>query len=201
MCRILHRLAHLIDSTGASLEAQPSDNHLVDSTGASLEAQPSDTVPCDIKQHEDEFFDRFVNHQIPAIIFIVNGYQIHSVICGHDNRVLITATDKYAQTNLIYKHAVSLIQKNFHATAHDLCYPNIPNPNFGPSELEQRFLDKCIRKAHRVCFITRFGGHREYGVITAHDEKAIYFIRNEYDQENLLYKHSLSTIVYTGLDV
>ena len=56
--------------------------------------------------------DSFLNHvrkqKVPVTIFLVNGVKLQGVITWFDNFCLLLRRD--AQSQLVYKHAVSTIQ-------------------------------------------------------------------------------------------
>lgn len=64
-----------------------------------------------MKQHlnfQDMFFKKLRNGKIPAVIHVMNGYQINNaLITAYDNFTVLIETGE--RQMLIYKHAISSI--------------------------------------------------------------------------------------------
>ena len=45
--------------------------------------------------------------RVPVTLFLMNGFQLHGVITGHDSNVVVLVTDGRQQ--MIYKHAISTL--------------------------------------------------------------------------------------------
>ncbi|MCC8122544.1 MAG: RNA chaperone Hfq [Oscillospiraceae bacterium] len=56
---------------------------------------------------QDNFLSRAKKDRIHVTFYLVNGYQMHGYIGGHDPFVVILNTDGRQQ--VIYKHAISTI--------------------------------------------------------------------------------------------
>lgn len=56
---------------------------------------------------QDSFLNHVRKHKVPVTIFLVNGVKLQGVITWFDNFCLLLRRD--AQSQLVYKHAISTI--------------------------------------------------------------------------------------------
>ena len=61
----------------------------------------------EINNLQNEILNECTRDKVPVHLFIMNGFQLHGIITGYDNFVVILKSD--GQQKMIYKHAISTI--------------------------------------------------------------------------------------------
>lgn len=153
-------------------------------------------------RYEISMIDSYIQSQSLVKIFTSNGFQEKGKIRAHDPKVLVLVHDPHDGICIMYKQALSTIEKcaktrpaavenenfDFEAILPDSYSPSIINEN-----IEEHWLSKFINSHSHVTLVT-IGGYQEHGIILAHDENVIVFIRYKGDSPNVIYKNALSTI-------
>ena len=154
-------------------------------------------------QYENALIDKYISLQSPLKIFAANGWQEHGKIRAHDDKVIAVVHDPVDGICLMYKHALSTIEVehcqrplvinsdnfDFSKVLSDL-QPTSPISN---NFVEEHWLSKFIQSHSSVALIAA-NGYQEHGIILAHDEKVIVFIRYKGDSPKIMYKSTISTI-------
>lgn len=180
-------------STATVQETQPQGSRL-------CEAESINTYFGRSHRCENVLINDFIVHEVPATIYLVNGYQEHAVIRDHDGKVIITINP--SASNLIYKHGISTIERDKSSKAVSRAQEAVAKlkelkifqHTIGPcAPLEQWWLDDLIRNRCHVNLVT-IGGYPEHGIITDYDSEVVVFVRYDGDDPRIIYKHFLSTI-------
>lgn len=61
----------------------------------------------EINNLQNEILNECTRDKVPVHLFIMNGFQLHGIITGYDNFVVILESD--GKQKMIYKHAISTI--------------------------------------------------------------------------------------------
>lgn len=141
---------------------------------------------------EDDFLDSLIANQSPTIIFTINKYQEHVLLHGYDDKVIVARHATADLLKLIYKHAISTIQRDSKPARLKITSNNASS-HFESNHLEMLWLDKAIRTRCEVT-LTITSGYQERGIIVGYDEGVISFVREKGDLPNIMYKHAISTI-------
>jgi host factor-I protein len=135
--------------------------------------------------------DAFLNHvrkqKVPVTIFLVNGVKLQGVITWFDNFCLLLRRD--AQSQLVYKHAISTIMPSQPVDAAQF---GAGNDNGRKHRLLQDIFLSRVRDAAVQVTMFLVNGVMLQGRIAAYDLFCMLLERDGFVQ--LAYKHAVSTI-------